>query len=367
VFTKKDYSLHLCAFLVLLEKLWIEADDLKHPVVQCKYERPRCRPNEVHFMVLEKVSVLEKGLPRTIEVAPGSPTTAVNSECQDSPSYSGNSSVVVQLSGASSRRTSLCSSDGIAPTSNLRKELSDSIALPTEREGPKNKLLHIPRYKPYLPRSKREAANAVFTDPKVAQSTDTDVSDASIAGKDISFSSSSLANLTQMSEFQEALGVELDDFYTELLTQQHQEPVVDGKDTLIQSDANDALLETLNGISSISSANAFVSDGAGSSSGNIVQKDEALLDRLQTAHLGSEMELKETVSETLNSSGVVPGEHQTSGGVVVTENNGQHKLLVLEQCVITKEDEAKIDFGIEASDDGFVKISDEELDEILNG
>ena len=107
------------AFIVLLEKLWIEADDLKDPVVQCKYERPRCRPQEVHLLVLEKVSILEKCLPRaTVEVAgtPGSPTTLNgSSECQDSPSYSGNSSVVVQLSGTSSRRTSVCSSDGIAP------------------------------------------------------------------------------------------------------------------------------------------------------------------------------------------------------------------------------------------------------------
>ena len=41
-----------------LEQLWCECDDLRHPVVTHKHQRPKCRPKEVHLLIWEKASHL---------------------------------------------------------------------------------------------------------------------------------------------------------------------------------------------------------------------------------------------------------------------------------------------------------------------
>lgn len=145
--------------LLCLEKLWLEADDFKEPLTEYKHERPKCRPREVHLMVLQKISTLESACVnnRSVEKRSESGSLPITPDSVSSP-YSGNSSVLAQYSGNSSRQPSICSSDGISPSSSAH--VTNQAV--TSNETTKHHM-HVPRYKPFKGRSKAKVEQASTT------------------------------------------------------------------------------------------------------------------------------------------------------------------------------------------------------------
>lgn len=129
-------------------------------------------------MVWEKVSVLEADCAKRIlkeEAADSSSQNTTDSFAStpvDSPAYSGSNGSLLRgpNSGVSSRAASLTSADGISPTitptgsvvdiptgANASSTSGDQMPLQGSLKG---RYLHIPRYKPYIPRGKQTVASA---------------------------------------------------------------------------------------------------------------------------------------------------------------------------------------------------------------
>ncbi|XP_066929210.1 SUMO-specific isopeptidase USPL1-like [Clytia hemisphaerica] len=412
------------------DKLWIEADDLKHPVVQYQHERPKCRSHEVHFMVLEKVSTLEEAIKKNEQKnlsseQTGSESAPVTPESLESPLCSGNSSVIVQYSGQSSRKTSLCSSDGILPNGRLSNDSDrpiegrkDSGELPNDQLRKKS-LLHVPYYKPFTARSKQTARESPTNYNQNATSShlkseSSSMSHSTPAKQTVLNNPDILQQTTKTSDikadptnaiFSQALANELGDFYSDLLDQQsmdttqedgmfdstqisqgtipnqmssdqfssttqnqQQDSTIDVQQTLERRFSND--VDSLSDIVDIGTAIAggsFSSTVSNDKTGfkdygnplkRLMEEEEDIKGVFQASSVNLQMFNKTETNDTSSSgSHVTPMDINTDFGEIKSPT----------------EDEPKVDFAITMSTNSYsgaysdVKLSDEELEEILNG
>ena len=435
---------HYCS----LDKLWIEADDLKHPVVQYQHERPKCRPHEVHFMVLEKVSTLENAIKKNEQKnisseQTGSESAPVTPESLESPLCSGNSSVIVQYSGQSSRKTSLCSSDGILPNGKLVNEGVDRANEGRKDSGvvqndqPRQKsLLHVPYYKPFTARSKQPKKDITISkdqntaSPVLVKSRNSTMSHSTPAKQTVSNKSNGSQQTNQTPAvtadptdaiFSQALANELGDFYAELLDQQsmdttqdqtmsdptqasqhqgissnqisdpfsstdqhqqqHHDSMVDPQQTFERRFSND--IDSLSDIVDIGTAIA------GSSSNTISGNKTGFTDYRNPLKRLMEEDTGSSEFNQASSNGFYKAQHvfNKTGfkGFPASSTKDFHKTPMaiktefkgfgdVEDLVKSPvEDEPKVDFAITMSTKSYsgaysdVKLSDEELEEILNG
>lgn len=157
-------------FIFCLEKLWLEADDLKDPVCYHRFRRPKCRPQEVHIVIWERKSVLqnrtlttkkyldELNSPDSLSVHKGSASSAcVSHSTTTTPDELPQSDDYRLFSRESSRPSSLSSTDNISPCNGNVKLLTSSANpyRPTKNVVQKG-LRNTPRYEPYIPRRVKE-------------------------------------------------------------------------------------------------------------------------------------------------------------------------------------------------------------------
>ena len=339
--------------MISLEKLWIEADDFKDPVVQYKHERPKCRPREVHLMVLEKVSTLKKAQSK-LNLANGNVDNDLDSLSITpiSSPYSGSSSIAAQYSAQSSRQTSLCSSDGILPTASAtttKKHHLKEALTNNHNNTSKHMKMHIPNYKPFQARSKN----------KVESNTKTTTNTAPITTGTVIKSEANVDNPQLVGFNNQTNGIEqglpgvMDDLLIELQLEQEGGVGVDDG----QHDFFDNLSDII-GIAHNSSDNLMDSNNKmtfGKDTGGAVSKDSFMVAK---------------------DNGIV------SGSIILTKNNltSNNSLILAKDHVMddlaatTAEDEKRVDFAIApvehsliGTDEFPIEISDDKLDEILNG
>ncbi|XP_057309109.1 SUMO-specific isopeptidase USPL1-like [Hydractinia symbiolongicarpus] len=124
------------------EKLWLQADDLKEHVVNFKYKQPRCRPEEVHLVIWERLSVLQAVIKTKLKVA--LPKLELSSPL-DSPSVYTMLSRRFGASRCSSKTASIVSSDGLTPLHSPSGLSKVSLI-----KGMQN----VPRFQPYMSKQK---------------------------------------------------------------------------------------------------------------------------------------------------------------------------------------------------------------------
>ena len=341
----------LSSLLISLEKLWIEADDFKDPVVQYKHERPKCRPKEVHLMVLEKVSTLEKAQAKL------NLTNGIVDNDHESFSitpvaspYSGNSSVAAQYSAQSSRQTSLCSSDGILPTTSAtaakKHHLKDAL-INNLYNAPKQMKIHVPNYKPFQARSKNKDVESSTKSAAATIATGT-----VIKSEVIGNTQSTLTGFNNQMN-----GVDVDDYLIELQLQE------DGDETGVDDAQHDFLdsLSDIIGITHNSNDNLLASNnsvtfgkdigGAGATDSFVVAKDNGVVSDT-------------SLTLTDKSNGIV------SASITLTKEHIMNGF-----ATTTTEDEKRVDFAIapviehsfSGTDKYPIEITDDKLDEILDG
>ena len=273
-------------------------------------------------MVLEKVSTLERAR-LTMSAANESVDNDLDSlpitpDSVASP-YSGNSSVVAQYSGQSSRQTSLCSSDGVLPTTiaNKQHHLKEALTNNYDNNTPKHRrIMHVPNYKPFQARSKSKGdiksnTHSVVTAAAAAAGT-------LIKSKDAVENSSPLLNgfHEEMDVPQDTLAGEVDELLSGLYQPQEESSI----------DMQQDFFDNLSDIVGIANSNENLT---------VADNDFAV----------------------------------TSDNLTVADND----FSVTSDNLTVAEDEKRVDFTIAplvpsiGTDDFPIEISDDKLDEILDG
>jgi len=138
----------------ILDKLWLLSDDLRDNVASYKYKQPNCRPDEVHMLVWERESYLQ--------IAANVAQLKQNDAeiLKSSQSIKNEKMTVHEMSNieenypAISITTVSCSSASSSP---LASPLVESPRLRSRKE--KLSSSNIPRFKPYVSRSKQLQEN----------------------------------------------------------------------------------------------------------------------------------------------------------------------------------------------------------------
>jgi len=298
-------------------------------------------------MVLEKVSTLEKAQAK-LNLTNGSVDNDLDSLSITpvaSP-YSGNSSVAAQYSAQSSRQTSLCSSDGILPTAkkhHLKDALTNNLY-----NAPKQMKMHVPNYKPFQVRSKNKDVESSTKSATATIATGTVIKSEVNVGN----TQSTLTGFNNQTN-----GLNVNEYLIELQLQE------DGDETGVGDVQHDFLdsLSDLIGITHNSNDNFLASNnsvtfgkdtgGAGATDSFMVAKDYGLVS-------DNSLTLTNKSNDIVSTSITLVKDHVMNG-----------------LPTTTAEDEKRVDFAIapvvehsfSGTDEYPIEITDDKLDEILDG